>query len=83
MDSIAVAIVAVLSHPIGGSVFVLVVKALRDDWKAFKAFESFGEAKQYRYDVVAWKVLRSAVEGIVAGFGLWLTQLGLGTIAAG
>jgi hypothetical protein len=63
-----------LSNPIVLAGLTGIATGTAVDWDAFKSFDSFGAAKEYRWDLAAWR----AFKGLVIGVAGAASALGLG-----
>lgn len=61
---------AVLAQPIIQAVIAGIVAAAVEDIAAFRRFETFDEAKAYRWDVALWRWFRGGVVGLLTGLGI-------------
>lgn len=61
---------AVLDHPAVKGALAGIVAAAAVDIDAFRKFESFEQAKAYKWDRALFRWIQGAIAGAIAGLGL-------------
>jgi hypothetical protein len=59
-----------LRQPLVQAVIGGVIVAAVEDIAAFRRFESFDEAKAYRWDIALWRWFRGGTVGLLTGLGI-------------
>lgn len=59
-----------LQHPVARGAIAGVVTAAWVDFAAFRKWQSFKEARDYKWSLAVWRWVQGAIVGAVAGAGL-------------
>lgn len=59
-----------LQHPAVSGAIAGVLVATKQDWDSFRSWQSFQQAREYRWGLFAWRAFQGAVIGAASVYGL-------------
>lgn len=60
----------ILQMPAVAGAIAGVLVATKVDWDAFRKWQSFREAREYKWGLVAWRALQGAIIGAASVYGI-------------